>query len=675
MQPTLSARSGNIQKLAWIPIAIFILMVPWLWSMESRGTFVSHGLALGINFFGRTLIALFIVYLAGRSFYLSGRLELLLMGCGVGIWGVGATITILLGMISPSMGMMTASLAVFTAGACHMTGAVTLNRSKTVRSTLKWEVLAYSAMVFVLGVITLAEVTGMLPTFFVEGSGGTQMRHAILGSAIAMFIISAILLRAENRPSQSSFSQWYSYALLMIAAGQLGAMLETSRYTWLGWLVRVSQAVGGVYMLIAVIASARETGGWGISLREALRESEERFRLFMDNSPSIAWIKDETGRNMYTNKTFQNRFNLPVSKTQGKKDGDLWPEEIASRYRKTDKEAISAGRPIEYTEQYRNPDGTFGDWIVIKFPLRDSSGTQMVAGIGIEITARKRAEEELRVLNQTLEVRVNERTRELKESVRQLQELAQQLTQAEEQERGRLAEVLHDDLQQLLVATKIYLNRLGMGLRDDRRARELINDTENLLDAAILRTRNLSHELSPPFFAQQDLVASMKWLCEQMKIKYDLAVRFSGAGEIETDDTLKVFLFRAAQEMLFNTVKHANVHEASVELLRAGDRLELIVSDDGSGFDPGQIGPHGRMRSGFGLFSIQERISVMGGKMEIESAPGKGSRFKLTVPLSMGCDVKSPSETGAGNLDDGAESGRVAEEMQGLDREAKSFKI
>ncbi|MCE5228871.1 PAS domain S-box protein [bacterium] len=621
-------------RFAWLPILLVIVLIPLLWTQESRGAYVSLPLAAGMNIFGRTLVAVLIAILAGRSFLVSGRPELLLLGCGIGIWGMTGTISISLGCFRPSAGMTVASLGVLLSGLCHMIGVKLSIRAKPIARPDLWLWIGYSLASLTVCFIAVTEIAGMLPTFFIEDTGGTAIRHVVLGSAVAMFVLAAIVLRAENRPSQSSFTQWYSYALLMIAAGQLGMMIESSRFSMLAWMCRVTQSVGALYMLIAVIASVRETGTWGISLVEALRESEERFRLFMDNSPTIAWIKDAAGRNVYANKTFLNRFRMSREEITGKTDAELSNIDDETRHRNRDLETIEADRPLEFTERFKNPDGTVGDWIVIKFPLRDSQGTQYVAGIGLEVTERKAAEKQLKELNQALEQRVHERTRELKNTIRQLQVLAQKLTEAEEHERGRLAEVLHDDLQQVLVAAKLYLARVGMP-HGENKTSGLIEDTDHLLDEAILITRNLSHELSPPFFSQQDLIATLKWLCWQFKSKYDLTVHFSDNGAIEINDALKVFLFRAAREILFNIVKHAEVREAKMEIHHLGSELEMTIADQGKGFDTGRFGSHSWIGSGFGLFSIQERAGLMGGNLKIDSEPGRGSVFTMRVPVSM----------------------------------------
>ncbi len=147
----------------------------------------------------------------------------------------------------------------------------------------------------------------------------------------------------------------------------------------------------------------------------ALRESEERFRLFMDNSSTIAWIKDEEGWYVYLSRACEQRFGVRLADWRGKTDAELWPPDIAAEFRKNDLAVLAANQPMQVTEETFNPDGSRCSWLSIKFPFRDAAGRRYVAGIGLDITARRQAEEELRRAHDELEKKVYERTMELRE--------------------------------------------------------------------------------------------------------------------------------------------------------------------------------------------------------------------------------------------------------------------
>ncbi len=219
--------------------------------------------------------------------------------------------------------------------------------------------------------------------------------------------------------------------------------------------------------------------------------------------------------------------------------------------------------------------------------------------------------------------------RELEQRARQLQKLTLELSQAEDRERKHLAEILHDDLQQVLAAAKFHLGLLMGRAREDEGMCEVAGHLNRLLKDAIDKSRGLSHELSPAVLYQSDLGETFEWLAGQLQAKHGLVVHVEVRGRVDSSsEALKAILYKAAQEMLFNVVKHARVREARLRLQRMQDELWLTISDKGRGFDPALSG----RTTGFGLLSIRERIEFLGGRMRIRSAPGKGSTFVITVP-------------------------------------------
>ena len=147
--------------------------------------------------------------------------------------------------------------------------------------------------------------------------------------------------------------------------------------------------------------------------QEALRESEERFKLFMDNSPAIAWMKDEQGRYVYANETCGRRVGIRPEDRIGKTDFELWPGEIADQFWKNDQAVLSRGQVVEVIEESTAPDGNRSYCRNFKFLFQDSTGRRFVGGVGIDITERKQAEEALQKAHDELEQRVRERTAEL----------------------------------------------------------------------------------------------------------------------------------------------------------------------------------------------------------------------------------------------------------------------
>ncbi len=376
---------------------------------------------------------------------------------------------------------------------------------------------------------------------------------------------------------------------------------------------------------------------------KALRESEARFHAFMDNSPAIAWMKDEQGRHVYLSRSYERRFGVHFEDWQGKTDFELWPREIAEEFRKNDEEVLHTGRPVEVVEATPTADGGRYYWWDFKFPFQDVSGRRFVGGIGVDITERKRAEDLLRQTNERLEGQVQVRTKELNDTIDQLQNAMHQLehhaeqlqkltldvVQAEDRERRRLAEFLHDDLQQTLAAAKFQLSILGGRIESDKSALEVLEPIRQMLKDATEKSRSLSHELGPPVLYHSQLDAVFEWLADQMESKHGLTVHVEVRGQANSDsEPVRSFLYRTAQELLFNAAKHAQVHEAKLRLQRVRNELWLIICDKGRGFDPATLA----QTAGLGLLTIRERAELLGGHMTIKSAPGKGSIFFIAVP-------------------------------------------
>jgi PAS domain S-box-containing protein len=162
---------------------------------------------------------------------------------------------------------------------------------------------------------------------------------------------------------------------------------------------RLMQSLGkfasSAYQVLHALSCLNEQMEERKRAQKALQESESRFRSFMDNSPTIAWIKDEQGRYVYISKTLERRFGVRLEDWRGMTDAELWPEEIAKPFRENDLAVLQSGRPVELLEEVPNPDGSKSIFLNTKFPMFSANGERFVAGIGLDVTERKRAEEAL----------------------------------------------------------------------------------------------------------------------------------------------------------------------------------------------------------------------------------------------------------------------------------------
>ncbi len=243
---------------------------------------------------------------------------------------------------------------------------------------------------------------------------------------------------------------------------------------------------------------------------------------------------------------------------------------------------------------------------------------------------RVKLKEELRTINRDLERKVRERTALAEDRAHRLRQLASAITLAEQKERRRLAQILHDHLQQILVAARIGLNQIKTLSREES-LRPSLKQMEDLLDDAVSVSRSFTVELSPPILRDAGLVAALHWLARWFHEKYQCTVHVEAESELkDISDEIKIFLFQAVRELLLNVIKHAGKDEARIEFFMKEAHLCLRVSDEGAGFQPEILSQSGS--EGFGIFSIRERLEMLGGGMEIDSAPGKGTRCLLSVP-------------------------------------------
>ena len=228
-----------------------------------------------------------------------------------------------------------------------------------------------------------------------------------------------------------------------------------------------------------------------------------------------------------------------------------------------------------------------------------------------------------------------QRALELKAS--QLQTLAGEIVQTEQRERQRIAQLLHDQIQQLLVATLYGLEGLSEP-RPVTEYQESAKGMSGLVRECIAVSRSLASELSHPAFTEPDLCTALGWLGAWTLEKHGVNVTVTCAETImaEAEET-RVSLLQAVRELLFNVVKHAGVREARVELSRSPEgHVRVSVSDTGVGFQPGSVLSPGKSAGGIGLFSMRERLDVIGGGMKIESAIGSGTRVTVWVPADGG---------------------------------------
>ncbi|MCG6909609.1 MAG: PAS domain S-box protein [Deltaproteobacteria bacterium] len=267
-----------------------------------------------------------------------------------------------------------------------------------------------------------------------------------------------------------------------------------------------------------------------------------------------------------------------------------------------------------------------------------------------DISRRKRSEDSLRESRSMLEIKVRERTEEIEDAYRELQleikahqqaseeirNLNQKLMESQEVERLMIARELHDSFAQELTAANMQCEHLlGGRYTDDAELKKGLKKVSDILSATISSVRELAYELRPAGLNQFGIVDTIQTYCDDYTKLNLISVDFKAAGfeKINLDDFTTINLYRLVQEGLLNVKKHADASLIKVRLVVSGKNILLRIHDDGKGFDVQQRLANLTKEKKLGLRSMQERINLLKGFMNIESAPGLGTKILLKIPI------------------------------------------
>jgi len=379
--------------------------------------------------------------------------------------------------------------------------------------------------------------------------------------------------------------------------------------------------------VVGVFAAARD-----ITKRkraeEKLQEERNLLRTLIDHIPDGIYIKDKEGRILGYNKSLAESWEAKgEDDIIGKTDFDLFEPEVAQHYFDEEQKIMQTGQPIINKEaECTDKSGNANFLLVTKVLLQDSAGNVTgLVGIHQDITERKQAE------------------RKILEYQKHLKQLAARLVLAEERERRRIAGEIHDEISQTLAIVNIKLDTLRNSPPFKASAAE-IEEISSSVEKVIQETRTLTFELSNPLLYELGLEAAVaEWLSEQVQEKHSIATEFQDDGKAKLlDDDVKIMLFRNTRELLINCIKHANAGRVRVGIRRTNGSIEVVVEDNGVGFDPADVRLTAGKRVKFGLFSVRESLENSGGHFIIESKPGAGCKAIITAPLK---DQSNKKET------------------------------
>lgn len=220
---------------------------------------------------------------------------------------------------------------------------------------------------------------------------------------------------------------------------------------------------------------------------------------------------------------------------------------------------------------------------------------------------------------------------QLLSSTRQLKALSRRVLEAQELERRRVAIELHDELGQSLTAIKINL-QLCERFKDQSPG-DLNQENIRIVEDALQQVRRLAMTLRPSMLDDLGLAPALKWMAEQTSTRGGFAVSFHHERvQMRLSPEIETTCFRIVQEALTNVTRHAQASQVDIRLRREAEQLVLSVQDDGKGFDLNAMRKRAVAGSSLGVLGMQERATLIGGQLDIESSPGQGCTVQLTCP-------------------------------------------
>jgi PAS domain S-box-containing protein len=419
--------------------------------------------------------------------------------------------------------------------------------------------------------------------------------RAGLGASAASFLSLAYLLFSSAAPSTYSAHLGRLALFSCIAAFLVWIIVSERRASWALRIARDELELNND-------ALARENLA-GKALEQSLRRNESELRLVIDTIPAMAWSLLPDGRLEFLNRPWLDYTGLTLAEAIEDGTATLHPDDLANALARW-KEAVASGQGYADEMRIRRADGAYRWFLVRTVPLLDPDGRVVRwYGTSTDIEDHKRDKESLHLLSR-------------------------RLLQAHEDERRHFSRELHDQFGQLLATIGLHLQAARRDAGDS--AAPSLEAAMAVLQRAGREVRNLALELRPTMLETAGLEATLKWLARETEERAGIPVRVVGRlGEVESDSAMG--MFRIVQQAVANAIQHAEASHIWIELSHVNETPQVVVRDDGRGFDVARTS-HGAPGEGhLGLLGMKERIQILGGHLQIESRPGSGTRVVVRL--------------------------------------------
>lgn len=412
--------------------------------------------------------------------------------------------------------------------------------------------------------------------------------------------------------------------------------IKNGHFRWVKWeisCVQMPETRSEKFLCLGYDIAAQEQQKKNMQIFEQhYQTSNALFTSFMDHTPYFSWIIDEDENLMFANKSLLEYFQLDPT-AFGKNLKSIIPGPTAAIFSEKHKLVLQCNRRDESIVKSLMADGKEHVYQVTVFPIHGAAPGMMVGGQALDITESyiTRQEEKAtseRLLHMSEEVRVLE-TQLAKQKLKEQKKVAEAIIHAQEEERGRIGHELHDNVNQILSSGKLYLDILH---KDHENFQEIKGRTMEILLLGIEEIRNLSSAMVMPDLKEGGLLASISALVKDLRFVklFNIGFVHSKLCDVESiSQSKKVTLFRIIQEQTKNIVKYSKAKNVEISLHCGADQVRLLIKDDGNGFDAQNT------RRGLGLSNIYERTRLYGGKVVLNTAPGKGCSIIVNIPIEL----------------------------------------